>query len=817
MTDDAFGRLLYTDCKPGTGRGSGGGFQVQAQSDNVDSRQSSTAVSWLLYEAQTAWIAERRPLEDFPPGFAHVSEDGCYGTAQGRYLGKEAVGGRQGNYLADCLLTRDPAKYGSTRPAQLWQSELWQSRPWPTIHCPPFNGDLEPGPLGDLEKVAEWVRELPEGETVLARLLSVLEDADGQRVVIVSDDVDEAMRWVAAVTLLLPQRRALGLSFKVFSAAPLRARQRLVAAPAGLNPELRPGRGTGMFVVDASTCTSDEAAVTERAAFLSAKLAGDADPYDIVDAADMADVELCEGAWPQHIGALAAAWRLTVPDSPAPDPRVLYPWLRTASKRTLGQHGTALAEALLEGDAPADALAWLDAKIAARELEFDPDIARTRLLAAEIVEVLAGRPAPDTPLEAVALSDRARRDASSALTSALLRGSGGDLDLAEVDHLLRLAHRHGVTLEPPSPPVRDVLHRFAVEWIDKGNVWDPEGRALADEVLDSAYAELQARFGKDRSSAGMRATLDRLAPYFDNYGDLTDDLHCYLQAASLAGLQGPERVKRFNKLFADVRKLPRDTADPTRAALNLQQALLDLEAMDPTMAIAILGSLPEPAISPGVGTFATRWLTEHSKHPDTRLLRVLDNLDKLGKVPKRPARLAELATGSRKVSEFLDTAKNGDVTDDTAATTAAAIAAIAEADLEVVTIQRAEILGAFTGNPDLAAMVFATLPKSNKVAQALTRLAGRRVKELDTYEDRLTWTILIAHIVGHPRFPDHRFNDFYAMLGSLYSSVSSGRGGTREAEKWYADVYQHLEGEAQRIEWDRLIGHLSNWKIRGKS
>ena len=39
MTAGAFDRLLYTDCRAGTGRGAGGGFQVQAQSAGVDAAQ----------------------------------------------------------------------------------------------------------------------------------------------------------------------------------------------------------------------------------------------------------------------------------------------------------------------------------------------------------------------------------------------------------------------------------------------------------------------------------------------------------------------------------------------------------------------------------------------------------------------------------------------------------------------------------------------------------------------------------------------------------------------------------------------------------
>ena len=148
------------------------------------------AVSWLLYEAQNAYIVQRRPVEDFPPGFAHACDEG-YGTAQSRYVGKEATGGRQGNHLTDCLLTRDPDLYGSTRPAQLWCSDLWRAEPWETRECPPLAGDLPLGPL-TVNAVADWLKDRKERGSALARLLSVLEDPAGKRVVIVAAEAGEA-------------------------------------------------------------------------------------------------------------------------------------------------------------------------------------------------------------------------------------------------------------------------------------------------------------------------------------------------------------------------------------------------------------------------------------------------------------------------------------------------------------------------------------------------------------------------------------------------------------------------------------------------
>ena len=180
MTTEAFDRLLYTDCLPGTGRGAGGGFQVQAQSSGVDSGQSKLAVGSLLYEVQVPWLNQRLPIGEFPLGLAHARGEG-YGTGQGRYVGKEAAGGRDGNHITDCLLTQDGDLYGALRPAQLWQSPLWRDVQWPGRECPPLDAaDLEAGPL-TVDAVADWARARPERAAVLARLLTVLEEPAGAR------------------------------------------------------------------------------------------------------------------------------------------------------------------------------------------------------------------------------------------------------------------------------------------------------------------------------------------------------------------------------------------------------------------------------------------------------------------------------------------------------------------------------------------------------------------------------------------------------------------------------------------------------------
>ena len=511
------------------------------------------------------------------------------------------MGGREGNHLADCLVTGDAELYGTIRPAQLYGASFWRAVPWPTTDCPDYDGDLEAGPLLTLDELTGWARELPGRARVLASLLSVLELPEGPHAVIVSDDPDEAMRWIAAATLLLPQRRALDITFKMFSANPLRAQQRVVAAPPDLNPRLSPGLVPGVFILDAAGCQADEAPVSERAAFLTGKLASDpdADPYDLLDAMELAG-ELSAGNWPTEAAALHAAWALTRPDEPLGDPGQIYAWLRNAEPGQLREHGPALAEmALATPSLPADMLIWLDEAVAASRLDVDHETVRTRLLTAELADARAGNPVPARPLPPARLSDKAERDAESELTSALLLGDADRIDAAQFDRVLQLAYRHRIDLQ--ASPLRERLHSFAVAWIDTPAAnWDPRGKALADNILDEAYDELHARFAEPLSPR-LTETLLRFCGIYDDRDDVSDPLYCHLQAAAIAGLKGQEaRLARLSTSLDKIARLPGDSPEAAEAAGVFQQALLAWHADDTDVALTILSRLPSH-VHPKIG------------------------------------------------------------------------------------------------------------------------------------------------------------------------------------------------------------------------
>ncbi|MGH3187314.1 MAG: hypothetical protein ACRDPY_20930 [Streptosporangiaceae bacterium] len=785
MTADGttFGRLLYTDCRAGMGRGAGGGFQVQAQSDGVDSAQARMAVGWLLYEAQNAWIVERRPVEEFPLGFAHACETG-YGTAQSCYLGKEASGGRPGNHLADCLLTREPARYGATRPAQLWRSELWRSEPWETKDCPPFTDEPPLGPL-TVEAVTEWLKEDAERPGTLARLVSVLEDPGGRRIVIVAAEADEALRWIAAATLLLPARVALDVSFKVFSSNPLRAEQRVVAVPTELNKQFAPGRGDTVFVLDAASCAFDEVPVSERARFFAERLAGIDDPYDVLDAVELA-ASLGGGDRLGGADARLTAWALTRPDDQQPDTAALFRWLSRADLGRQREHGAAVAGLLLGGDPPAGVLRWIDETVAHRVIGLDPAPVRARLLGAELAEARQGKAAPGDLLAGVQLGADAWRDAESELSSAILLGSD-----AQVDMLLRLARRHGIEPELAAP-LWERLQDFVAGWLDRRVAYDPDVWSRREEILDLAHQALRDRLIQGGLDA-VRAPLSRLIPYLiDRAGDPTDPLDWHLRAAAMARLPSGKRRQRLAALL-------QRAAWDAEAAAGLQEALLAWHAVGPAEAELILDYLPASAgILPGIAAQAFVQLERMGAKPSEHMLDMLASLDRHRLAPATGP-YAELLAADHDVMAFVDASRTEKFAAD-ARYLDSIVARLERAAPEVVRLRMGHVLRACLDcpQPRLGGAVLGALDGRDGRARELIRLwAG------DLARGDLRAVIWGVNCLADTELPGKRRDQMTAAIRDYAEALS--KISKSDYEKWYQEVQRYLPADASAT-WSDLAG-----------
>jgi hypothetical protein len=775
MTASAFDRLLYTDCRPGMGRGAGGGLQVQAQSAGVDSAQSRMAVGWLLYDVQNAWIAQRRPAEDFPLGFAHACAGG-YGTAQGRYVGEEAVGGRQGNHLTDCLLTHNPDLYGPTRPAQLWRSPLWRDTPWDSKDCPQFDEIPPLGPL-TVEAVADWLRDKPERERILARLVSVIERRPGRRVVITSESADEALTWIAAATLLLPARCALEVSFKVFCSNSMQADQRIVAVPKELNPQVAPGRAESVFVVDAEACLSDEAEISERARFWVGQFARTTDPYDVVDAVELADV-LGSGESATDMDAVLTAYAVTVPDEPVADPPALFRWLHAAGPELLAEHGPSVVSRILTSAPSADTLRWIDMAAAQARLEIDRGAVRSLLLRAEVAEVRAGGMPPADDLIPLDIGPDARRDADSEVSSAIILGSD-----TEVNLLLQVARRHGV--EPQLPPLIDRLQAFATGWLDNPTrACDPDRWALGEEILDLVHEELEVRLAR-LGTAGTLPAMRRLWHYFARRSsDPTDPLDHHWQAAAFGALPVGQRPARLQLLL----ERAMSSSAPAAAVSGIQRALADWEALGPAEALGVLVTVPDSLpIETEIFDLAMDEVQRHAARPTARMLDALAVIQRR-KYPRMKAPLSTLLTADRQVADFVRAARSVRTREDADAVNWH-LAQLQGANPGVIEARLGDLLRACIDSPypAVGAGLLESLepPHSRRLIDLWTRELGS-AQGVHAAMCGVVW-------IGHSRLPDRMSSRLRRVIQDFGARLDPA-----PRERWVEEVGKRL-ADSQRL------------------
>ncbi|MET9227615.1 GTPase-associated protein 1-related protein [Lentzea sp. NPDC003310] len=455
-----FSSLLYTDCLPGQGLRGGAGFQFQAVSEGVGHEEMALVQRSSLYEAPAAWMRERRPAGEYPPSLTH-SVDGVFATARGIYLGAEVNGAREGNQFTHAVTTTDPDAYGEVRPAQLWDAPWWIEKPAGSTRCESLPAVPEPGPWGR-DAVREWVLGKPDGEEWLTAVFSALDrlgGPDGKRIAFVATDAVDVLGWLAAGTLLLPQHRALRVSFRVFATNPQYSRHDVIALHpdwAGSHADVR--RGDEFVVFNLATGEHAEVEPTEAALHWVPRFLRD-DPYDVVDAVELAAGSAATRGEPEVAGDRVASCVVTLGEE-VRDPAAgaaLARWLAVQPLDSVEDYREELVRAALGAARDADSLRLLDG--AAHRHGVAPALAaeiRQALFAAEVAAVLAGAAEPVPP------PHQAVRP-TPGMTADLARAAD-QVRPEAMNSLLVLAAEFGV--RPDAAAFRDGAHRFVRWWAD---------------------------------------------------------------------------------------------------------------------------------------------------------------------------------------------------------------------------------------------------------------------------------------------------------------------------------------------------------------
>ncbi|WP_047871140.1 GTPase-associated protein 1-related protein [Nocardiopsis sp. RV163] len=228
-----FAQLYYTSCEHGL---SGyAGYQFNAATPGVDPRVLREVERFTVYEPPRS----RERVDEHPVNLCYSPDVGGVPVVSRVVSSGDDPSGRPGNYFAHSLVAPGPEESGPL-PAELWGADFWAEEP---VGDPGLSElaeltapEVGPGPL-DRRRTDAWVRSRP--EELVARLLLAADDAvDGSRPLVLVADSASVAHWVAALSHLLPPRRARLLSFATYCGDPDEALVQLVGVAPGSDTAL---------------------------------------------------------------------------------------------------------------------------------------------------------------------------------------------------------------------------------------------------------------------------------------------------------------------------------------------------------------------------------------------------------------------------------------------------------------------------------------------------------------------------------------------------------------------------------------------------
>lgn len=242
----AFQQLYYTSCEHGLA--GYGGYQFNAVTPGVSPAVLREVEERTVYEPPRSLLADPAfdEPEAYPVAFSYNLSD-----ATGTAIATHAVftgtdySGRPGNYFVHALVTSAPEQdFGSLLPAELWEASVWRTSPVDRTDLPELARPLPPGLIDrpgakaflDAQGVAEAV--LPELLTAVGRAMT-----GARPVLMASHDVTENAWWIAAVSYLLGEHLARGMTFATYSHRPAYSRHHLI----GVLPDALPSDAATAF------------------------------------------------------------------------------------------------------------------------------------------------------------------------------------------------------------------------------------------------------------------------------------------------------------------------------------------------------------------------------------------------------------------------------------------------------------------------------------------------------------------------------------------------------------------------------------------
>jgi GTPase-associated protein 1, N-terminal domain type 2/GTPase-associated protein 1, C-terminal domain/GTPase-associated protein 1, middle domain len=501
----AFQQLYYTSCE--TGLAGYGGYQFNAVTPGTSPLVMREIEERTVYEPPR-WLLADPCLDEpeaYPVALSYAQSEAVPGTvivAHVVFAGND-YSGRPGNYFAHALVTSTPGPdFGPLLPAELWGAELWRGTPVEQKDLPPLPGPLSRGDVG--RPGVQAFLDARGTESLLPELLTAVFRAmtDARPVLLASEDANENIWWIAAVSYLLGEHLAPRMSFTTYSHRPGYSRHHLIGV---LSEALPPDADASFQLFDLDAGRTPGGGVHPLARLLAG-----------------AGVMASEGLWQQAtafaskteegpddwLGPVAAAAGLLGERLSASETDTIARWLPEAALRMPPQHvDVVLGVALTQADAALSDEQLLSLLDLARGLPSPAQVERLEGSLADraIRHITLGEPARPVQLTSQAVTAAARAQVSDLLRTATPPTVLAALEWAAAsralppDAELQQYGQAGLGLATPEPELTRILHGYPA--VLRGLL-----TRLAHEPADRASRMLAG-------PVGALVTGDDLAPY----------------------------------------------------------------------------------------------------------------------------------------------------------------------------------------------------------------------------------------------------------------------------------------------------------------
>lgn len=246
----AFEVTTYTDVIASEAVDGNDGFNFQSVSGGVTGVDREIIRESLLHRVLPFYETGYEDLEH-PPTCAFIVKGGRFYLSRGKSTGLTKTG-RGGNQLTQTIITSDPDDFVPYRPGQLYGATEWTLEKSPSKTSDLWITPLAIRPEFEVSGLEALVTEDVWAKTVLPHFLTMIDaavTAEPKKLVLIHDDLDLVMQWIALGTLFVDADTARALQFRAMVDDPWLAD----AAIVGVSPHSSRRNLSAANVLDLST------------------------------------------------------------------------------------------------------------------------------------------------------------------------------------------------------------------------------------------------------------------------------------------------------------------------------------------------------------------------------------------------------------------------------------------------------------------------------------------------------------------------------------------------------------------------------------